>query len=309
MISIKGKKRLSLCLATLVLGVNLMCFSTVVFATPDSLNEIGGSQQTVETPVTPSTSNQTSTTTQNNTTATTPSTSQTQQSQATQPAQSNVSDSNQDSAAAVGEIFKQGGLTSESVEKSKKWVEPVAKVINLAMAVVLGIFSALLVLVSVLDMVYIGLPFTRPYLCPNAQQPQQGMGASPMMGGMTGYGRGGMMGMNGMSGMQQQQQSSGLAATIGQWISDDALNAVREAQATQQQGAGASPMMGSFGMQAQAQQPQPKGKSLILGYLKKRSFTLIMLGVCLVLFTCTVFTDLGTMIGVKLLSLLSGINM
>jgi hypothetical protein len=124
---------------------------------------------------------------------------------------------------------------------------------------------------------------------------------------MQGAGYGGMRGGYGaspmMNGGMQQPQSQGAAATIGQWISDDAKQAVAEATGGGQQGA--SPMMG--GMMGQQAAPV-KTKNLVVAYMKKRAFSLIMLGVCLVLFTCTIFTDLGTMLGMKILALLSGIN-
>lgn len=294
------KKKLSLCLATFIIGVNVMCISATVFAEPNSLNEIGGSQATVQTEPT---TKETSTTTTQDTSSQT----QTSTTEATGGSSSNVSSSNSESAAAVGELFKQGALTQDSVDKAAKWVKPVAKVINVAMAIVLGIFSAILVFISVLDLVYIGVPAVRPYLMPGGGAQQQAGGA-PMMG-MNSYGAGrmGMPGMNGgMAGMNGgMQQSQGAAATIGQWISDDAKQAVAEAQ--QQAGGGATGMPGMPGMM-NAQQAPVKGKNLVVAYMKKRAFSLIMLGVCLVLFTCTIFTDLGTMLGMKILALLSGIN-
>lgn len=312
-----GKRLISLCLAVFAITVNMACLTPSVFATGD-LNEIGGktsvtntveentsdnvstggtSQTTTDAGVsngTLSTGNTSSGSTGGSSNVTTPSTGSTSSgSSNTVGSSSNISESNTSSADAVGEIFKQGGLTSESVEKSKKWVEPVAKIINLAMAIVLGIFSALLVFISALDLVYLGVPFVRPYLMPN--QPQQS-------GGMPSMGMHGMsMGMHGMSMGSQPQQSSAVSG-IGQWISDDAKNALMEASNQQTQ----QPTM-SMGMNTPAQ--QPKGKNLMFSYIKKRAFTLVMLGVCLVLFTCTIFTDIGVMLGMKLLALLSGISL
>ena len=260
MVTTKMKQRFAMCFAVVMIAVNVMCASTVVFAEND-LNEIGGStQQTTvmnEENNTSSQTQQTTTQTQQTTTQTQQTTTQTAPVPQTQPANNtqssgtsngSTSATNSEAATAVGEVFKQGSLTQESVEKAKKWVEPVAKVLNLAMAIVLGILAALLTFNSVLDILFLTIAPVRKFLFPEmGAQGAQG-GAMPM---------GGMMG----------------------------------------------------GMMGAAQQQPVKAKNLIFAYMKKRSFTLIMLGICLVLFTCTVFTDIGTMLGMKLLGLLSGISL
>lgn len=275
------------CLTFVVLMLFTFCSSFTVFAENGSLNEIGGTTEKKTTTVVDS---------------------------STESSGGRVSKENEDSAAAVGELFKQGSLDKESVDKAAKWIEPVAKGINVLMAIILGIFSAVLVLISVVDMVYLGVPLVRPYLLPGGGAQPQG-GAAPMgAGGMMGYGGGmmgrGMMGGGMMGAGMQQPQQQGVASTIGQLISDDAKHALMEAEAQVAPQGGGSPMMpGGFGMpQQQAAQPV-KGKNLYFAYMKKRALTLVMLGVCLVLFTCTIFTDLGTMLGMKILALLSGVGL
>lgn len=196
---------------------------------------------------------------------------------------SKVSESNRSSADAVGEIFKQGGLTEESVEKSKKWVEPIAKIINLLVAIVTSLLALGILCISVLDLVYIQLPFTRSFLAPTQSSP-----TAPMQGqmGMQGQGQmGSPMGNHTQAPAPTPAQGSNSSK---QWVSDEAVASLSEVQ---------------------SQQGRPGGKNALLSYAKKRSFSLIMLGICVVLFTCTVFTDLGVMIGMKLIALASGISL
>lgn len=197
---------------------------------------------------------------------------------------SNVSDSNRESAKAVGEIFKQGSLTQESVEKSKKWVEPVAKVVNLLIATLVSLLAVGIVCVSVLDLIYIQLPFARGYMAPQQTTPSTSM-PSNMPGAMPGN----------MAPTAPVQSSS----TTRQWVSDEAIAALQESQPQQTVG---------MGPQLQQQQGKPGGKNALIAYAKKRSFALIMLGICIVVFTCTALTDLGLLIGVKLIGVLSGIK-
>lgn len=264
----------TLMLSTLVISAcSMMCF-----AVPGSLNEIGGSQavgQVQEVQVTEPTK------------VIGPATSSQQvPSDVNLFDDSKVSESNKSSADAVGEIFKQGGLTEESVEKSKKWVEPIAKIINLLVAIVTSLLALGIVCISVLDLVYIQLPFTRSFLAPTQSNPTPLIqGTQGQMGNMT----------QGQIGNQMQPPTQG-SNSSKQWVSDEAIATLRETQPQQAQ-------------QGIVQQDKPGGKSALLSYAKKRSFTLIMLGVCAVLFTCTVFTDIGVMLGMKLLALASGISL
>lgn len=257
--------------------VMLSSVSVVCFAEPSSLNEIGAVQEQEQIEEQAPEQKQTEKQEKN----------ETEKTDTFKIDDSKVSDSNRESAKAVGEIFKQGSLTQESVEKSKKWVEPVAKVINMLMAVLVSLLAVGIVCVSVLDLIYIQLPFVRGYLTP-----QQNTSPTSMPSNMPGA-----MSPNMVA--NAHVQSSGSSSTVRQWVSDEAIAALQESQSQQTV---------CTGQQLQQQQGKPGGKSALLSYVKKRSFALIMLGICIVVFTCTALTDLGLLLGVKLIGILSGIQ-
>ena len=312
----KAKRVTSVALLSLLLSVFVLSSSVLVYAENTSINEIGETTTTETTVVeqqsnisNSQSSNQASATTSNTNTPATTNNGTTGSNQVAKNA-----DKNESTAKAVGDLFSSAGVNEESAAKAKKWIEPVAKVLNTVIAVILGLFASMLILVSVLDMVYLGIPITRQWLCPGGADMgaaaaggmaggMGGMGAMGGMGGMGGYGRRGMgrMGMGGMGGAAQTQPT--LGASIGRWISDDALAAVNESQ----NGMAAAGGMGAMGMQGAM--PPATGKNVMFAYLKKRAFSLVMLGVCLVLFSCTVFTDLGITVGTKIIGLLTGIGM
>ena len=312
----KAKRVTSVALLSLLLSVFVLSSSVLVYAENTNINEIGETTTTETTVVeqqsnisNSQSSNQASATTSNTNTPATTNNGNTGSNQVAKNA-----DKNESTAKAVGDLFSSAGVNEESAAKAKKWIEPVAKVLNTVIAVILGLFASMLILVSVLDMVYLGIPITRQWLCPGGADMgaaaaggmaggMGGMGAMGGMGGMGGYGRRGMgrMGMGGMGGAAQTQPT--LGASIGRWISDDALAAVNESQ----NGMAAAGGMGAMGMQGAM--PPATGKNVMFAYLKKRAFSLVMLGVCLVLFSCTVFTDLGITVGTKIIGLLTGIGM
>lgn len=320
----KAKRVTSVALLSLLLSVFVLSSSVLVYAENTNINEIGGTTTTETTVVeqqsnisNSQSSNQASATTSNTNTPATTNNGNTGSNQVAKNA-----DKNESTAKAVGDLFSSAGVNEESAAKAKKWIEPVAKVLNTVIAVILGLFASMLILVSVLDMVYLGIPITRQWLCPGGADMgaaaaggmaggMGGMGAMGGMGGMGGYGRRGMgrmgmggMGMGGMGGMGGAAQAQPtLGASIGRWISDDALAAVNESQ----NGMAAGGMAGGMGMPGAM--PPATGKNVMFAYLKKRAFSLVMLGVCLVLFSCTVFTDLGITVGTKIIGLLTGIGM
>lgn len=314
----KAKRVTSVALLSLLLSVFVLSSSVLVYAENTNINEIGETTTTETTVVeqqsnisNSQSSNQASATTSNTNTPATTNNGNTGSNQVAKNA-----DKNESTAKAVGDLFSSAGVNEESAAKAKKWIEPVAKVLNTVIAVILGLFASMLILVSVLDMVYLGIPITRQWLCPGGADMgaaaaggmaggMGGMGAMGGMGGMGGYGRRGMgrMGMGGMGGMGGAAQAQPtLGASIGRWISDDALAAVNESQNGMAAGG-----MGAMGMQGAM--PPATGKNVMFAYLKKRAFSLVMLGVCLVLFSCTVFTDLGITVGTKIIGLLTGIGM
>ena len=226
----------------------------------------------------------------------------------------------EDTSKAIGDMFSGAGPDEEAINEANEFLRPFAVIMNKLMAIILGITSLLMTLVTVLDLLYMAFPPVRDMLdggMSGGQQMQggrgsrgtgmrRGIGGIGGMGGMGGMGMGGMgmgsmgmggmdggMGMGGMQGgRRQQQQSGGGLSAIGRWVSDEAIAACMETG-----GGGMAAMSG--------QQPGPI-KSMIFSYMKKRSMFLILFGVCVILFTSTVFTDLGIKIGTWLLGIIMG---
>lgn len=156
--------------------------------------------------------------------------------------------------------------------------------------------TAFLVVRVMLDLTYVGLPFTRSFLANGyggtAQGGQQnGMG---MNSGMGGYGMGGYgmnrMGMNrmGMNGMQGQSQQ-GATAAMGrvQWVSNAALNAAESEK-----------MNG----------PDGKPQSAVKLYTKDMTVVLIITPILLTLAITGVLQNLGFLIGDMLVRLINGVG-
>ena len=64
--------------------------------------------------------------------------------------------------------------------------------------------------------------------------------------------------------------------------------------------------MGGFGGPMGGQQAPKSKKTVALCYLKKRTFSLILIGICVVVLTCTLFLDVGTKLGMWIVQLVSG---
>lgn len=213
-------------------------------------------------------------------------------------------------------------VTDENMSNAKQYASPITNALGTLTGFIVMIVSAGIFVVTALDLAYIGLPFTRSLLNPQqAQQQGGGMGMSPM-GGMGGM-RGGMMGGGMMGGgAQGQSQEYGMHR---RWVSDEAVNCVALANPQPQGGGmGMSPMggMGGMGMGGgmmggmggQQQQPMPT-KSVIMMYLKKRTFFLIVFAVAMILLTSSIFTDCGINLAElsfkiidKFNSIISGVN-
>ena len=205
----------------------------------------------------------------------------------------------------IGDVFSGAGLTGEDIEKAKETITPLVKFVNYGLGILVALLGTILLAVTILDMLYIVSPsFIRN------------------IGGGDVTQAGGMNGMGGM-GQAPAPQKRGFAALI----SDDCLAALNESGAGAAGGApaaGAMPMGGGFnngfgggfgggfnggmgGMGAPAASPAPKAKAVIAIYLKKRVFTLVLIGVCVVVLTCTCFLDVGMKIGMWITGLVSGI--
>lgn len=187
------------------------------------------------------------------------------------------------------------GVTKADAEKANAALAPFVRFFNFIFSLALGVTSIFLLGITILDLLYIGVPFTRKFLNPEYGQSQGG--------GMGGMGMGGM-GMGGMGmGGGQPQQSRKL-----QLISDEAKQATALLTGGQSQGGGMG--MGGMGMGGMGmmggmggQQEPPKTRSVIIDYFKKRLFFLILFGIVFVLFSTTFFFDTGIKLGNWLLNL------
>lgn len=201
-------------------------------------------------------------------------------------------------------------VTGENMEQASAIASPIVNIIGTASGFIVMIASAGIFLITALDLLYIGMPPLRGLLNPayasNSAQPA--MGAMPPMG--AGFGRGGMFGGFGA------QVNCGETGLRRRWISDEADFCVTNyALKPQQQGggAGAMPVGGGFGavpgvppVPAMGGQPAPmKAKSIILEYLKKRSFFLIIFATATVVLMSSVLTDCGLNLAQLLIRLIN----
>lgn len=185
---------------------------------------------------------------------------------------------NRDSANAVGGLFQNTGITEESTSQASTFLEPLARGINIVCAFILGATSLGIFLVTALDLLYIAFPPVRNMLNPQTQG-----------GGMGGYGG--------------SQQSSAI-----RWISDEAIAcAGGGASAGGGMGSSMGGMGGGMGSPMGGSQ-QGGAKSMIMSYLKKRTVFLVVFAISVILFTSTVFTDLGLKLGMLILSWITGMN-
>lgn len=207
-------------------------------------------------------------------------------------------------AEAVGSLFDNVGVDAEATEKANTFMAPVVYWANIGFAVLLAFAFVGMFFITGLDLVYIAIPPVRRFLMPEQQQQGGGMSMGGMGGGFGGGFGGGMGGM-GMGGGQPQQSSG-----MGQFISDEAKAAVSESQPQQQGGGGMSMggFGGGFGGGMGGQQEQPKAKSIIVSYFKKRVIFLVLFGVCALLLSTTLFTDIGINLGTWVMNRLLGLN-
>lgn len=203
-------------------------------------------------------------------------------------------DENERTAEAVGDLFKIGRVSSESVEEANMRIQPVAEIINLIIGVLLGLTLLGIGLVTALDLVYISIPRLRDVLDGGGQGTQQGRGQGMSRGGYGrgGYGAGMGMGMGGNNYSPSPQNAGGGIAAVGRYVSDEALASIMEAQASNAEG------MSGRGVR----------KNTLSIYWKKRAYFLILFGVCAVLFTTTVFTNLGVRLGTWIMRVLMGLG-
>lgn len=213
---------------------------------------------------------------------------------------SDGSDSDSSSGAISDYLDGYTPITNDNMVKASTLASPVANFLGTVAGAIVIIVEAAIVVVTALDLAYIGLPFTRSILNPNyASAPQGGGGMGGMgMGGFGGgYGRmGGMGGMGMGGGMANQAQPQG--GLRRQWVSDEAVQCVMLAQPQQPQGGGMGMGMGGMGMMGgmggmqQQQAPQPT-RSVIATYLKKRSVFIVLFTIGAILLTSSILTHSG----------------
>lgn len=180
--------------------------------------------------------------------------------------------SNRDSANAVGGLFQNAGVDQNSINSANSFIAPLAKGINIVSAFLLGFTSLGIFLITALDLMYIAFPPVR-----NMLNPQSSGGGSPYGGGSS---------------------SSGT-----RWISDEAIACVGSSG-----GGGDTGGMNSMSGYGGGGQSQGAAKSMILSYLKKRTVFLVVFAITTILFTSTVFTDLGIRLGMLVLGWITGVT-
>ena len=219
-----------------------------------------------------------------------------QQEQNVQTPGSTANYSNKDLISSVQEATDLSEV-SPGAQKINKGINKVASFI---VQVIAYLITAGLVVRIVIDLCYIGLPFTRSFLANGYQgNSQAGAGGMPnqgMMGGMNGgmgmggmnggmgmggYGMRGGYGMNRMGGMGSMQGQMGAQPAMGriQWVSNAALNA------------------------AAAESVSP-----FKAYMKDMTVVLIITPVLLVLAISGALTDLGFLLGDLLANAIEGIG-
>lgn len=221
--------------------------------------------------------------------------------------QDGSSDGSDSSNGAISDYLQNyTPITDENMRQASSFSSPIANALGTFAGGIIAVVEAAIVVVTALDLAYIGLPFTRSILNPNYGAAAQGGGMGMGMGGGFGggYGRMGGMGGMGMGGGQAAPQT-GLRR---QWVSDEAVQAVQNAQPQQQSGGmgGMGGMMGGFGgmgggMQQQ-QQPQ-QTRSVIATYFKSRVFFIIIFTIAAIILTSSLLTHSG----INLAALLSKI--
>lgn len=215
-------------------------------------------------------------------------------------------------------------VTDKNMKSASVVASPIVNVIGNVIGFIVVIVSALIVLTTALDLMYIGVPFTRPHLNPNYGGGSQSMGGGMPMGGMgMGMGMRGGMGMGGMGMGGAQPQATGRHC----WVSDEAIECTSmlggQASGAQSMG-GMSPMsgmgmggmgmgmggmgMGGMGMGSQPQQPASSTKSVILQYFKKRVFFIILFTICLITLTSSIFTDCGINLAALIFKIMEKVN-
>lgn len=175
-------------------------------------------------------------------------------------------------------------------------------------SVLIWLVVAFFFFVTACDFMYILVPFTRSWL---ADANEDGQGNS--MGGGFGGGMGGMMG-------QANSSAQKKAIWNKQWVSDEAINAVRRkggaAQSQMSGGMGGGVGGGGFGggfgggmgQMGMAPDQEDNTTQTVIGfYMKARIRVAVMFGIAIVLLTGSTLMGFGMDIGTWLLKLISAL--
>lgn len=186
-------------------------------------------------------------------------------------------------------------IGDDEMQKANNLASPVVSVIGTIAGFIVLITSAAIFAITALDLLYIGVPFTRTYLAPAQASGGGAMGGMGMMGGM-----------GAMGGGQQQPQGR-------QWVSDEAIQAVQLANPSGGAGGGMpmggmGGMMGGMGAMGGGQQQPQSTKSIILGYFKKRVFFIVIFSLCTIVLTSSIVTDCGINLGKLFLKATAALN-
>ena len=175
-------------------------------------------------------------------------------------------------------------MTSDQLNKASETISPITNILGYLMGGIIALASSAIFLITALDLLYISVPPIRRLLYSGGSSQSMGMGGYGMRGGMS--------------------QSSGKTS---QWVSDEAVQC--SALLGGSGGSSQSMGMGGYGMQGGMQQQQAGGtKSVILTYLKKRIFFIILFAVCTVILTSSILLGTGVNLaqwGMKLIEILN----
>lgn len=161
-------------------------------------------------------------------------------------------------------------ITNDNMATAQKYASPITVICGNVAGMVVILTAAWVALTTVLDLLYIGVPFVRPYLNPSYS---------------SGGGGGGM-------GMPMPQPLGGGGKHV--WVSDEAVACLGASSGGSSGGMGMGMGMGGMGMGGMGGGGQQTStKSVITQYFKKRVFFLVIFAVATILLTSSVFTDCG----------------
>lgn len=203
-------------------------------------------------------------------------------------------------------LYGQTAITQEDAQEAARIAAPAVKVIRVAMSLVLAILPVLMLFSSIVDITCLTISPLRKAIMTTSDDAGTGAGAGGM--GMGGMGMG-------MGGGAAAAAPMGFTAKIAQFASKEAQETARECCGAPAAGGMGGGMgmgmgmgMGGMGMGGGAAAPAPSSKNLLLTYFKKRTIFLVVFGVCVVVFSCTAFTDLGLQVGAWIIEKVSGIS-